>query len=554
MSCPEKNRSFANKPNLTKTMRKKGMSYVWREVMGNPNLYCWIPAFKKNNIENIDIEDINIQDIPPAVIPEDFDDIIASIAEQAVHEKHTSSLKKISKDKSPRALVSVDDPNKYPYVKDFIMAKGLKIYGGVAINSYLPKEEKFYTAYDIPDYDFYSPDPWNHAVELADLLYKKGYKYSEAKAGIHKGTYKVYANLWPVADITYMPQEEFDKMETKTINNLRVVSPFKILESMYKEFSEPYSNPARWPKVATREKLIQKWVNPLNHKFPCSKDLFSQEGQNLISFTLLSLLEIAYTFIAKKDLIFTGPIAYNTYIEIGGGSKRILTNHYRVLSENANEDSQKLFTLLLKAYEHLELTTRYLPSRELNNTTYDIFAIIDNKHHLVCQIIHLTSCTPYLKLLNRTVVSIDYLKYDLFDTSVFGNTKEDVANAKCKLQYLTLIQENYYKSKGINEIDKSPFQRFIIKCRGPFQENIKVEILNQWLEKTVKKDVIKEWSPTHRIRKIPREEIPKECVNREQNNCKYPCAWNKFIGKCTGMPKGSYRPDTFDPDLVYQYK
>ena len=55
MSCPEKNRSFANKPNLTKTMRKKGMSYVWREVMGNPNLYCWIPASKKNNIENIDI-------------------------------------------------------------------------------------------------------------------------------------------------------------------------------------------------------------------------------------------------------------------------------------------------------------------------------------------------------------------------------------------------------------------------------------------------------------------------------------------------------------------
>src|SRR5690606_20137115 len=110
--------------------------------------------------------------------------------------------------------------------------------------------------------DFFSPDPWNDATDLADRFHELGYKFVEARAGVHKGTYKVFVNMWPVADITYMPKSEFDKISVKKIRGLNIVSPFKLLESMYKEFSEPYANPTRWPKVAIREKLLQKWIKP----------------------------------------------------------------------------------------------------------------------------------------------------------------------------------------------------------------------------------------------------------------------------------------------------
>lgn len=521
---------------------KKDTDYVWQEVMGNPNLFCWIPVSKKlTNPMQTDIEKLNIQDIPHP--PKNFTDTITKIAEEAVRNKKEESLKRIrKKTATTMEKVSVDDPKKYPIVKDFIIQRGLKVYGGIAINSYLPKEAKFYNPSDIPDYDFFSPDPWNDATDLADIFHQKGYKFVEARAGIHKGTYKVLVDLWPVADITYIPQKEFDKIETTTIGGIKIVSPFKLLESMYKEFSEPYANPSRWPKVASREKLLQKWVNPLKGSFKCSRTLFAPEKGDSDP-DLAKLLEHTHKFISAKKMLITGSVAYNTFIEIGGGNNRVATDHYSVLSESAYEDTQELFNNLLKLYDHLEITTQFFPNRELNNTTYTILAIIDNEYKILCKITNLTSCTPYIRTRKQTIVSVDYLKYELFDYAVFADTEQERENAKCKLQYLTEIQYNYYREKEIDETDKSPFQRFITRCKGPFQENIKVEILNKWLEREVEKGkVIREWTDQYKIRKIPREKDPQECSGKNRQVCRYPCAWNKYVGRCSGIPKGVYRP------------
>lgn len=552
MSCSESKKSFKEKPEPTERMKLKNMDYVWTEVTGNPNLYCWIPASKSTiNPVNLDIKEVNIQDIPPSISSENFEDIVSQLAEEAVKTKQKKNLE--SKNPTPQELVSADDPSKYPIVKDFIAKKGLKVYGGVAINAYLPKEEKIYNPDELPDYDFFSPNPWDDAVELADIFYKKGYSYVEARAGIHKGTYKVFVNMWPVADITFMPQKDFDKIKTKTIGGLKVVSPLKLLESMYKEFSLPFSNPDRWPKVAVREKLLQKWTRPLNKKFACSETLFSG-GVIIVDSIIARLLEACYKFIIEKQLIFSGSLAYNTYIEVGGGLKRLVVNSYSALSENSQEDTTELFSILLKIYDQLETTSVYKASRDINNTEYSIYAVIDNNYSLICKIVHITDCVPFVKLLNRNIVSIDYLKYDLYDTTVFGD-KQDIIDSKCKLQYLNQIQEEYYKSKGITELDKSPFQRFVINCKGPAYHNLKIQILNRWLDRVANKNNIEKMhTNTHRIIKIPREKIPENCKGKSKNLCKYPCAWNKYIGKCSGIPKGTYRPNEQDFDFMYEYE
>jgi hypothetical protein len=537
MSCPTKNRIFNVQPEITETMKKKNQVYVWKEVMGNPNMYCWVPISKKLvNPMDLDVQEVNIQDIPPEP---NFDDIISQISERAERDKQNLLLKKLdSPDVTEKEMVSVDNPDKYPIVKKFIKDRKLKVYGGAAINAYLPREDKFYNPRDIPDYDIYSPNPWDDAVELANILYRKGYKYVEARAGIHKGTYKVFANFWPAVDISFMNKKEFDMIKTHTIDGIKIVYPFKLLESMYREFSAPYSDPSRWPKVAVREKLLVKWTQPLSKKFKCSKDLFSG-GKIKIHSTLVALLEISYRFIKRNKLIFTGPIAYNTYIEIGGGDKRVVTSSYQVLTEHAQKNSEEIFTIMMSTYKHLEITTHMFPSREINNTAYRIYAVIDNKHHLICTFIQITMCVPYQYVLGRHIVSIDYLKYDLLNTIVFG---ENINNAKCMLQYLTNIQISYYTQKNIYETDLSPFRRFITKCRGPVEHSVKVSILNQWLEKQIdRKSVITTSEDGYHIRKYPQKEVPKECQNLSKDVCKYPCAWNSFIGKCQAIP-GMYRP------------
>ena len=98
-------------------------------------------------------------------------------------------------------------------VENFLRINKLVCYGGTAINNILPIEDQFYDkSFELPDYDFFSTTPMKHAKKLADMYYKKGFNEVEAKSGVHPGTFKVFVNFIPVADITYLPPEIFKKI------------------------------------------------------------------------------------------------------------------------------------------------------------------------------------------------------------------------------------------------------------------------------------------------------------------------------------------------------
>ena len=137
-------------------------------------------------------------------------------------------------------------------LEDFLKKKNLVCYGGQSINEELPEEDRFYNKdVDIPDYDFYSPNALDDAKELADLYYKKGYKECEAKAGQHHGTYKVYVNFIPIADISYMPKELFQiiKSEAIRIHGILYAPPTFLKMGMYLELSRPIGDNTRFEKV-----------------------------------------------------------------------------------------------------------------------------------------------------------------------------------------------------------------------------------------------------------------------------------------------------------------
>ena len=64
-------------------------------------------------------------------------------------------------------------------VREFIKEKGLKIYGGLALNELLKKKKApIYGPNEFPDYDVFSPNAWEHAKELCDILVESGYQLS----------------------------------------------------------------------------------------------------------------------------------------------------------------------------------------------------------------------------------------------------------------------------------------------------------------------------------------------------------------------------------------
>jgi hypothetical protein len=74
--------------------------------------------------------------------------------------------------------------------REFINKKNLLLYGGLALNSVLPKNKRFYSENEVPDYDFFSPAAIKHGKELANIYARKGYSHIELKPGLHTGTYK----------------------------------------------------------------------------------------------------------------------------------------------------------------------------------------------------------------------------------------------------------------------------------------------------------------------------------------------------------------------------
>jgi hypothetical protein len=163
-------------------------------------------------------------------------------------------------------------------VENFLRKKQLICYGGTAINNVLPKKDQFYNKdIEIPDYDFYSSNPLNDAKELVDVYVSNGFQEVEAKSGQHHGTYKVFVNFIPVADITNIPKDLFNAIKRESIRVAGILySPPNLLRmNMYLELSRPAGDTSRWEKVLKRLTLLNKHY-PLSGK-QCSTVEFQRQ-------------------------------------------------------------------------------------------------------------------------------------------------------------------------------------------------------------------------------------------------------------------------------------
>ena len=175
-------------------------------------------------------------------------------------------------------------------------------------NNILPKHAKFYDRdIEIPDYDFYSKNAMADAKELADIYYAEGYKNVEAKSGIHFGTYKVFVNFIPMADITFMHKELFNLLYNDCISvaGIKYVPANFLRMGMYLELSRPAGDISRWEKVLKRLNLLNKH-HPMKVKYDCSKvDFVRKMDQSKDDAERLYLI-IRDTFIDLGTVFFGG--------------------------------------------------------------------------------------------------------------------------------------------------------------------------------------------------------------------------------------------------------
>ena len=216
-------------------------------------------------------------------------------------------------EKIGRRVVNSEDIKKIiKTVEDFIQRKSLVCYGGTAINNILPQSEQFYNKdVELPDYDFFSPNALEDAKELADVYFNQGFTDVEAKSGQHHGTYKVYVNFIPVADITHLAKEIYAaiKKESIQVAGIRYAPPNFLRMSMYLELSRPVGDTSRWEKVLKRLILLNKHY-PLEAK-NCDNISF-QRGMENADKSEEIYNNVKNTFI-NQGVVFFGGFAMSMY-------------------------------------------------------------------------------------------------------------------------------------------------------------------------------------------------------------------------------------------------
>jgi len=388
-------------------------------------------------------------------------------ASQSFEDRELEILRKAvdnAEERTQKKIVNSDEVKKIIIIVEKFLQKTKSIcYGGTAINNILPAYDQFYDkSVEIPDYDFFSSSALADAKELADIYATEGYTDVEAKAGVHKGTFKVFVNFIPVADITHLDKELFAsvKKESITINGILYAPPNYLRMAMYLELSRPAGDVSRWEKVLKRLTLLNRHYpmkNPRCHELDFMRDFEgSAEEQD-------EVYELVKHAIIDQGLIFFGGYAstlYGRYMPKAQRRQVQKVPDFDVLSEDP-----KMAATIIKerlTYEGIKKVS-IIEKKGIGEIISPHYEIVIDKD-TVCFIYEPLACHSY----NTIKIDKDVIKVATIDTMLsfflaflYANRPYyDHDRILCMAKYLFAVQaKNRLQQKGL-------LKRFSINCYG----------------------------------------------------------------------------------------
>ena len=403
-----------------------------------------------------------------------FDECELAILRHAVDESGKLQGQKIANDDKVKGIIKI--------LENFLIRKKLICYGGTAINNILPKFAQFYDhEIEVPDYDFYSPNALNDAKELADIYYKAGYLEVEAKAGVHFGTYKVFVNFIPIADITLLEPRLYKQIAKDSISvaGIRYAPPNFLRMNMYLELSRPAGDVSRWEKVLKRLTLLNKF-HPLKTGVDCDTIDFQREMETHMEDSEKIYYTVRDSFI-DQGVVFFGGYATSLYSHHMDEKQRRLVEKipdFDVLSDDPNKCAMILKeTLHREGFKHIKII-KYKPIGEI----IPKHVRVDVNGEIVAFIYKPIACHSYNKIANGiseiNVATIDtiltfYLAFTYADMTYYDKNR-----LLCMAKFLFEVEEkNRLEQKGI-------LKRFTLDCYGKQKnmEDIRAEKADKFKE------------------------------------------------------------------------
>jgi len=421
-------------------------------------------------------------------------------------------------------------------VERFLRDKKRICYGGTAINNLLPQNDQFYNKeIELPDYDFYSPEPLKDAKELADIYYEEGYTEIEAKSGMHAGTFKVFVNYIPVADITYLPGNLYKRImkDSKVVDGIYYCAINYLRMSMYLELSRPAGDVSRWEKVLKRLSLFNKHY-PLRGKncdydqiqrlfqYGIKKSILKGGSDRLEDDIFLNKIEDKIFVTAKKSLINQGCVFFGAF------ANRMYLKNIKSLRNKPVPKIPDFDVLSVSP----EATARILKEqltqigiKQIRIKKHDGIGEIIAEHYEVkvgpesiAFIYKPLACHSYnvidIKNYKIKVATLDTM-LSFYLAFLYGGRKYyNVDRITCMSEFLFRVQErNRLQQKGL-------LKRFSINCYGKqdTKEDIRAEKSNVY-KKLKDKRGSKEWD-WYFLRYVPHEEYEKKFKKKKNKKTK----------------------------------
>ena len=348
-------------------------------------------------------------------------------------------------------------------VENFLRKRHRLCYGGQAINAHLPRAYQFYDPeYSVPDYDFFTPSQKSDLLLLVKDLRAAGFVEIYVREGMHEGTFKIYVDYVPVADMTAIDPSLYRILSRREyrMNGISYLDANTLRMMMYLELSRPAGEVSRWGKVYERLVLFNEFAaRPPCRIKPMAAHSLSAEQ---VSFTLSFMVEHQRVF-AGADLISFYDHTLRTRTN---RSKWVLTTKRPLLfySPTPEEDA----THLMKAFHELEDAG----GTKMRIVSYDskgvevlpsMKIIVRGKQPLVF-IIRQTACYSYVTFpldRNRSlpIASMDTLITLYFSLGLIRSAYFDMGSMECVANHVVQL--------SIQSRDRSgPFPFISITCQG----------------------------------------------------------------------------------------
>lgn len=351
----------------------------------------------------------------------------------------------------------------FTILENFLREKQLVCYGGTAINNILPKGDQFYDKnIELPDYDFFTPNALEDAKELADIYYKNGFDEVEAKSGVHVGTYKVFVNFIPIADITQLDSELFSAIQKNAIvkQKIHYAPPNYLRMAGYLELSRPDGDISRWEKVWKRLYLLNKNF-PITNR-DCNIKDFIKNFETPIN-NLNTIYRTVLDSIIQQKLVFFGSYAlysYGKYMSKNHRTSLIKNPDFDVLANDPLKSINIIKNKLLKnGIKNINIKFHNSVG-EIIPEHYEL--LIDNQS--IIFIYKTIACHSYNTItVNKKKVNIATIDTMLSFYLAFLFVNRDYYDPErilCICQYLFTVQiQNRLKQKGV-------LKRFTTQCYG----------------------------------------------------------------------------------------